>query len=94
MSTESPRRRRLYKVHKSSRCSPVASCSFPTMTVESNTIALVAADHPIKTATIFQSSTAEVTRDFTTSLKVCSLYHRSILHVALTTVLADREAET
>ena len=40
------------------------------MSLDSNVVALVAAEHPIKTVTIFQSSTAEVMREITVDLQV------------------------
>ena len=41
------------------------------MSLDYNLVALVAAEHPIKTVTIFQSSTAEVMREITVDLQVC-----------------------
>ena len=38
--------------------------------LDSNVVALVAAEHPIKTVTVFRSSIAEVTREFTVELQV------------------------
>ena len=40
------------------------------MTADTNTTELLASDFPTKSVTIFQSSVAEVTREFTVSLQV------------------------
>ena len=40
------------------------------MMLDSNVVALVAAEQPIKSVTVFQSSTAEVTCEFTVELQV------------------------
>ena len=40
------------------------------MTADTNTAKLLASDFPTKSVTIFQSSVAEVTREFTVSLQV------------------------
>ena len=40
------------------------------MTVDASTTKLIASDYPTKSVKIFQSSTAEVTREFIVSLQV------------------------
>ena len=55
------------------------------MTVDSHFIALLASDNPTKSVTIFQSSTAEVTREFTVSLQVRLLAPWSPINYALRT---------
>lgn len=42
--------------------------------MSSHTIPLVTAEHPLQAVTIFQSSTAQLTRAFTVNLKVRYLY--------------------
>ena len=64
------------------------------MTVEGNAVALLAAEHPIKSVTIFQSSTAEITREFSASIKVCLVHLNVYLSAVRPLVDGGREAET